>query len=347
MAKYRMVRVDFWKNPVVSEQMTPEDKYFYLYLLTNPHTTQIGIYKITKKQLAFDLGYTIESVQALMERFIEHYQLIRYNPETSELAIRNWGKYKLHKGGKPVMDCISSELKEVEDYSLIQYVAASIDKQEILSLYEAFYKQAGRLLNTPFREEDESDSPEETECEEFDDVSLHRNTIRGQKEKEIENEYIKEYINEYEKEKQQQQNSRYPNVVVNPNIENSLKMKQESEDIKEIVEFWDTNGFGITNINAKQQLLTWLMDSNFLQPKDMIIKAMMIACANNTRRLTYVMGILKNWENDSLLTVKETELYEVNFKPVPSHRQSNRSLLPGGRDIPSGFKLDLTAGEDW
>ncbi|WP_285858851.1 hypothetical protein [Neobacillus niacini] len=34
MAKYRIVRTDFWKNPVVMEEMTPEEKYFYLYLLT-------------------------------------------------------------------------------------------------------------------------------------------------------------------------------------------------------------------------------------------------------------------------------------------------------------------------
>lgn len=29
MAKYRMVRTDFWKNPIVSDEMTTEDKYFY------------------------------------------------------------------------------------------------------------------------------------------------------------------------------------------------------------------------------------------------------------------------------------------------------------------------------
>ncbi|MFB7304093.1 hypothetical protein [Heyndrickxia sporothermodurans] len=61
MAKYRMVRTDFWKNPIVIEEMTPEEKYFYFYLLTNPRTTQIGIYQITKKEIAFDLGYSIES----------------------------------------------------------------------------------------------------------------------------------------------------------------------------------------------------------------------------------------------------------------------------------------------
>ncbi|MFD2445463.1 hypothetical protein ACFSO7_15970 [Bacillus sp. CGMCC 1.16607] len=65
MAKYRMVRTDFWNNPMVLEEMTPEDKYFYLYLLTNSNTTQTGIYQITKKRMAFDLGYSIESVESI------------------------------------------------------------------------------------------------------------------------------------------------------------------------------------------------------------------------------------------------------------------------------------------
>jgi len=71
------------------EEMTPEDKYSYLYLLANPQTTQIGIYRLTKKQMAFDLGYSIESVHSLMDRFTLHYKVIRYNPETRELAIKN------------------------------------------------------------------------------------------------------------------------------------------------------------------------------------------------------------------------------------------------------------------
>ncbi|MGG7618444.1 hypothetical protein [Bacillus coreaensis] len=148
MEKYRMVRTDFWKNPIVSEEMTPEDKYFYLYLITNPDTTRIGIYKITKKQMAFDLGYSIESVHSLMERFSVPHQLIRYNPETRELAIKNWGKYNLQRGGKPVMDFIYSELKEVEDHSLIQFVSQSIKNQKSLAyIYESFYKQAERYSN--------------------------------------------------------------------------------------------------------------------------------------------------------------------------------------------------------
>lgn len=138
MAKYRMVRTDFWKNPIVLEEMTPEDKYIYLYLLTNPHTTQIGIYRITKKQMAFDLGYSIESVQSLMERFIEHHKLVRYNPETRELAIKNWGKDNLRKGGK--QRCLENnrviDLNVAYDRNLPDSIVELIksDNKSILSL---------------------------------------------------------------------------------------------------------------------------------------------------------------------------------------------------------------------
>jgi DnaD/phage-associated family protein len=294
MAKYRMVRIEFWKNPIVMEEMSPEDKYFYLYLLTNPQTTQIGIYRITKKQMAFDLGYSIESVHSLMERFEVYYRLIRYNPETRELAIRDWGKENLQKAGKPVMDCILSELKEVMDCTLIPYVSESIHKKEIRSLYESFGRQ------------DEID-PSITDDEDSDDTWAKR---------------------------KKQQKTFVLTIENNP----------ETVDVKEIMEFWDANGFGFSNINAKQQLLSWLDNSSLLQPKDMILKAMTIACANNKRRLNYIEGILRNWENESLLTVEEVDSYEMKQIPVFTNRQSNESI-PAGRAIPSGFEFDLTAGE--
>ncbi|MGM7724353.1 DnaD domain-containing protein [Metabacillus sp. Hm71] len=330
MAKYRIVRTDFWKNPLVSEEMTPEDKYFYLYLLTNPHTTQTGIYRITKKQMAFDLGYSIESVHSLMERFTRHLKLIRYNPETRELAIKNWGKDNLHKGGKPVMDCILSELKEVEDTSLISYVSETILKEEIRSLYDSFCKPD---LEKEVSNQVVDDTYPDTKCNEVDNPFMSRHTIRAQKEKE----------EEKEKQKQQQKEKAFnPNIENNPDIEDQSQ-NQKTKDVQEIIKFWDNNGFGFSNMNAKEQLLAWLNDSSFLQPKDVILKAMAIACANNKRRLNYVVGILKNWENESLLTANEIDAYQEEQNRV--HKQSTKSF-PGGRDIPSEFELDLTAGEE-
>jgi DnaD/phage-associated family protein len=330
MAKYRMVRVDFWRNPVVLEEMSPEDKYFYLYLLTNPSTTQIGIYQITKKQMAFDLGYSIESVQALMDRFIHHHKVIRYNPETRELAIKNWGKYNLQKGGKPVMDCIYSELKEVEDTSLIRYVSESIQKGEICSVYQSFCKQVE--ISTSEEEVsdiDDHDTYLHTESKEYNDSLMPSLPLSGQ------NEML-----------QEKQTVALKPKLENSSLENPCILSPEQGAVKEIIEFWDDNGFGYSNLNAKQQLLSWLDDSNFLQPKQVILKAMNIACANNKRKLSYIIGILKNWENESLLTVEEIGVYQENSKTVQNHKQSAQSNS-NVRDIPNEFVLDLTAGEDW
>jgi DnaD/phage-associated family protein len=136
---YRLVYGDFWSDPKVMEEMEPQDRYFYLYLLTNPQTTTCGIYRITKKQMAFELGYSIEEVNDLMDKFENNYKLVRYVTDTRELAIKNWGKYNLNRGGKPVMDCLASELSKVKDKNLIQYVLRNISNEIIKQVYISFY----------------------------------------------------------------------------------------------------------------------------------------------------------------------------------------------------------------
>lgn len=138
MAKFRQVYTEFWEDPKVQEEFTPEDRYFYLYLLTNPRTTQIGIYQITKKQIAFELGYSTESINALIDRFENHHKLIKYNIETREIAIKNWGRYNFNKAGKPVEDCVRSELSRVKDNDLIEYTKPNIDNSKIINIYDTY-----------------------------------------------------------------------------------------------------------------------------------------------------------------------------------------------------------------
>ncbi|ACK88950.1 DnaA analog, DnaD domain protein [Bacillus cereus AH820] len=138
MAVYRPVQVSFWQDAKVIEEMTPEDKLFNLYLLTNPCTTQIGVYQITKKQMAFDLGYSMESVNALLDRFENHHKLVKYNAETRELAIINWGKYNLNRGGKPIEDCVRKELDGVSDISLVHLVTPKVKNDKIRAIFEEF-----------------------------------------------------------------------------------------------------------------------------------------------------------------------------------------------------------------
>ena len=118
----RIVRTSFWEDEKVVNDFSPEDKFFMLYLLTNPHSTQIGIYKLVPKVAAFELGYSMEAVKVLIDRFQNKYKIIRWSEKTSEVAIKNYLKHSILKGGKPVYDCMVKECKQVKDKLLLEYI---------------------------------------------------------------------------------------------------------------------------------------------------------------------------------------------------------------------------------
>ena len=121
----RVVDTSFWTDSKVDD-FSPEDKYFMLYLLTNPFTTQLGIYEISVKYAAFHMGYSTDAFNVLLDRFENKYHMIRFSKETSEVAIKNFLRHSIVKGGAPVRDCLIKELRNVKDRSLIDFVFSHI-----------------------------------------------------------------------------------------------------------------------------------------------------------------------------------------------------------------------------
>jgi hypothetical protein len=119
MAIFRKVHTSFWSDSFISD-LDNDKKLFYIYLMTNERTRQCGVYEITKKQIAFDLGYSIDKVSILLKYFISKGK-IRYNDDTKELALGNWLKYNSSTSPK-VKTCIDNEFKLVKDTLLIEYV---------------------------------------------------------------------------------------------------------------------------------------------------------------------------------------------------------------------------------
>ena len=117
-----MVATSFWEDNKVIDKFSVEDKYFMLYLMTNPHTTQAGIYKLPYRMASFETGYNNDVIKVLLDRFQNKYHVIIYSKETQEIAVLNSLKYSIIKGGKPVSDCVISDLENIEDSSLIQAV---------------------------------------------------------------------------------------------------------------------------------------------------------------------------------------------------------------------------------
>lgn len=123
MAKYRQVYSSFWEDPDMLE-LTPEEKYFFLWLLTNPHTTQCGVFTVSMKHIEFETGYNRETVEKLVKRFIE-YGKIDYSGETREILIVNWLRYN-YIGSPKVESCILSELKLIKCEKFAEYIKNTI-----------------------------------------------------------------------------------------------------------------------------------------------------------------------------------------------------------------------------
>ena len=104
-----------------------------LYLLTNPHTTQLGIYEISVKRAAYEMGYSTDAVRALIERFERVHGVVFFSKETNEIAIKNFLRHSVIKGGKPVEDCIVAELAKVKDKTLIAKVFGYLSTKEGLN----------------------------------------------------------------------------------------------------------------------------------------------------------------------------------------------------------------------
>jgi len=127
----RIVDISFWTDNKVDD-FSPEDKYFMLYLLTNPFTTQLGIYEISIKQASFQMGYSVDAFNVLLDRFENKYDIIIYSKATGEIAIKNFLRHSIMKGGKPVEDCIKKEMSKVKDRRLIGEVFNYIkDKDDL------------------------------------------------------------------------------------------------------------------------------------------------------------------------------------------------------------------------
>ena len=111
MAIYRKISTTFWTDSKIFDDFTAEDKYFFLYLFTNPHTNLCGCYEISYRQISYEANISVDKAKKLMNRLQNAFNVIRYDEKTKEVLILNWHKYnwtRSDKFRKPL-------LNEIED----------------------------------------------------------------------------------------------------------------------------------------------------------------------------------------------------------------------------------------
>lgn len=125
MASTRYVTTSFWEDAKVQENATPEDRYFMLYLLTNPHTNQLGCYEITQRTISYETGYTRETVDRLLSRMNRILNFIDYDEETNEILITNWHKYNWTTSEK-VKNHLLKDIPRIKSKKLLEKIKKNI-----------------------------------------------------------------------------------------------------------------------------------------------------------------------------------------------------------------------------
>lgn len=133
MALYRTISMAFWTDSKIVDDFTPEDKYFYLYLFTNPHTNLCGCYEISIKQIVNEIGYSDDSVRTLIRRFEEIHKVIRYCKETKEILLLNWHKYNWSKSDK-FLKALRKEIKGIKCEVFKQYYECLVNGEDTVSI---------------------------------------------------------------------------------------------------------------------------------------------------------------------------------------------------------------------
>lgn len=126
MAIYRNVHLSFWTDNKVEDEFTPEDKFFYIYLLTNPQTNICGCYEVSWSQLTNQTGYNKDTVLRLLERFEKVHNVIRFNKETKEILILNWHKYNWSKSEKTLVG-VENVAKHIKSDEFRKYIFAMVN----------------------------------------------------------------------------------------------------------------------------------------------------------------------------------------------------------------------------
>lgn len=87
--QYTSLPSDLWCWPDFAE-LTPEDRYYLLYLHLNPHVTVCGCYPLTRRLAAAESGYNDETSDRILTRLVEAGGWIDVDSDTKEILLLRW-----------------------------------------------------------------------------------------------------------------------------------------------------------------------------------------------------------------------------------------------------------------
>lgn len=130
MASYTKIYKTFWTDAKVDE-FTADDKYLYLYLLTNPRVSLCGCYEINIKHMAYETLLSADKVQKSIERLSKS-NVVKYCKETKELLIVNWHRFNWTSSPR-LINGVRKEIETVKCPEFKQYLTGLLNQTDTVS----------------------------------------------------------------------------------------------------------------------------------------------------------------------------------------------------------------------
>lgn len=95
MEVFTRIERGYWQDEFILE-LTPEQKFFYLYLMSNSKVNTLGAYVFPLTMSTVELGYNKETVLKLLDYFAQAGKII-WDETTKEVFLLNWPKRNWNK----------------------------------------------------------------------------------------------------------------------------------------------------------------------------------------------------------------------------------------------------------
>jgi len=113
MSKKRFIDTSFWSDVWVVDSLTREERYFFMYLLTNDKTSIAGVYELSLKMMAFESDFTREEIATMFNKmrakvcYVDGWVVMR-----NGIKNQNYKNEKIRRGieivlGQCPVECLS------------------------------------------------------------------------------------------------------------------------------------------------------------------------------------------------------------------------------------------------
>lgn len=127
---YSKIERSFWETDEARE-LTPEEKYFWMYLQTNANVNTLGCYAFRMRKAMDETGYNRETLEKLLQR-MEQVLRILYDEGTKEVFLLHWAEGNWNKK-TATLRALAADLKEIQSKTLKETVKTLLLKNGIFT----------------------------------------------------------------------------------------------------------------------------------------------------------------------------------------------------------------------